>query len=133
MRILLFILISGICLNAYGQTSIDGKTYSIKLKVSGPERPGIEWTKDELAFNDGSFTSKFMGEREKFPPFIYKVADYIKINGYFRFTAEGENPGGSTIVWEANIKGDEIEGTAVWTNSNGPQKQTFKGSLVKKK
>jgi hypothetical protein len=127
MKVLFFLIIALICGTVHGQSLLDGKTYSIKLKVSGKKRPGREWNKDELSFSDGSFTSKEMGEGEKFPPFQYTLLPDSLSNDGIRFIAGGKNPGGSTIAWEGKVKGSKIEGVATWTNRNGPQKELFKG------
>lgn len=128
MRRLIFILTLFTFVAAAGQTNLDGKTYSIKLKITGPERLGRNWTKDELEFKDGSFTCKIMGEGEKFPPFQYTSVDS---SGAIKFAATGQNHGGSTISWDGKVTGDKIEGIAIWTNRNGPQKHHFKGSIKK--
>jgi hypothetical protein len=132
MKILLFILVVIAQEFAFGQSSLDGKIFTITLKVSGKARDGIKWTKDELSFGKGAFTSKFMSEREKFPPFEYSNAADSASPGKIMFSAEGHNTGVSSIVWEGTVTGNYIEGIATWTNMNGPQKEIFKGSLKEK-
>jgi hypothetical protein len=131
MKLFLFLMLICMHQNAFCQSSPDGKTFVITLKVSGKERDGIKWTKDELSFSDGKFTSKFMSEREKFPPFEYSIAGDSSSGEKIIFTAEGQNTAVSSIVWEGTITGDNIQGIATWTNMNGPQKEVFKGSLKK--
>ena len=74
-----------------------------------------------------------MSEREKFPPFEYTVVQDPSSVDKIIFTATGQNDGQSTIVWEGKVTGKSIEGTATWTNMNGPQKEFFKGTLREKK
>ena len=131
MRILILILLVAVSGNTFGQSTLDGKTFKIKLKVSGPERLGREWTSDELTFSDGKFVSREMGEGEKFPPFGYTLIEDSLSKGSIKFIAAGQNPGGSTIAWDGKVKGNKIEGSATWTNRNGPQKLLFKGTLKK--
>jgi len=126
MKLFLFILVVFTHEIAYSQSSLYGKTFEITLQVSGKTRDGIKWTKDELSFIKDKFASKFMSEREKFPPFEYSFMNDST------FTAEGRNLGGSTIVWEGKISGNKIEGVATWTNMHGPQKEIFEGSLREK-
>ena len=120
--------------SAQTKNSLEGKTFSIKLEITGAERRGMPWTTDEISFEDGKLISKVMSEKEGFPPFdcaitVDSSSSPVKIH----FTASGHNTGVSDIKWEGTITGNKIKGTAVWTNMNGPQAQTFSGTLKKKK
>lgn len=135
--LLILILHSTFCIHHSSAQTInplEGKTFSIKLQITGAERRGMPWTTDEISFKDGKLISKVMGAKEEFPPFdctfrVDSTSGPVKIH----FTASGHNTGVSYITWEGIVTGNKIEGTAVWTNMNGPQTQTFIGKLKKGK
>jgi hypothetical protein len=132
-KIIFACVLSLIAMSSFGNDRLNGKTFTIKLSVSGDKREGIKWTTDELHFHDGTFTSSFMSTKEKFPSFEYKVISDSTSDEKISLEATGQNPGGSTISWEITITGKSIEGIATWTNMHGPQKEIFKGSLKEKK
>jgi hypothetical protein len=48
------------------------------------------------------------------------------------FEAESHSPKEETMKWKGTVKGDTIEGTAVWTkNGQADAIYTFKGALKK--
>lgn len=132
-KLIVVSMLLSINLFAFGKDNLNGKTFTIKLTVSGDEREGIKWTSDELHFHDGAFTSSFMTAKEKFPEFKYDVIPDTSSEENVRLTATARNDGESTISWEIKITGNSIEGIAIWTNMHGPQKEFFKGSLKEKK
>jgi hypothetical protein len=109
--------------------NVDGKVFSVKLKVEGETRLGRKWDQDELTFKDGALISKEMSEHESFGPFNCTFTKDSASNGKIYFKASGSNTAVSSIEWEGTIDGDVVEGRAVWTNANGPQTQRFSGKL----
>ena len=108
------------------ENALNGKTFSIMLRVTGDERPGMPWTADEISFAGGKLISKVMGKEEGFPPFDCSFTVDSTASGIIiHFTASGKNNGVSDITWEGTVTGNKIEGTAVWNNAHGPQTQTF--------
>jgi hypothetical protein len=110
-------------------TELDGKTFHIKLKiVEGNPKAGSTWIDDVLVFKKGNLNSQFMTKREGFPP----APCEIKIDSgekTITFSASHKNKSVSDIKWEGKIIGDKIEGTAVWTNIQGPRTYSFTGTL----
>ena len=48
------------------------------------------------------------------------------------FEAEATSPKEGTMKWKGTVKGDSLEGTAVWTkNGQADMHYTFKGTLKK--
>lgn len=112
-------------------TELDGKTYNIKLKiVKGNPRAGSTWTNDELIFKEGNLNSEFMTEHEGFPPAQCEIkVDSASGEKTITFSASHKNKSVSNIKWEGKIVGNKIEGTAVWTNMQGPRTYSFTGTL----
>ena len=106
----------------------EGKTFTITLRTTGETRPGMPWTTDVISFSGGKLDAKVMRAKEKFPPFNCSfTVDSASSGVTIHFTASGHNSGTSDIAWEGTIAGSKIEGTAVWTNANGPQTYSFSG------
>jgi hypothetical protein len=130
-----FLLCGGFLLsffaNAQDINSLKGKTFSINLEVISDERPGRAWTTDEITFRGKTFVSKEMSH-EQFPAFDCTFTADSSSKDVIHFTASGKNKGVSDIQWEGTINGATIQGTAIWTNANGPQTHRFSGTLKKK-
>jgi hypothetical protein len=130
----IFLLCVGMLLslltNAQDINSLNGKTFSVKLEVIGDERPGRAWTRDEITFHGKTLISKEMSD-EQFPAFDCTFTADSSSKKAVHFTASGKNKGVSDIQWEGTINGGSINGTAIWTNANGPQTHRFSGTLKK--
>jgi hypothetical protein len=112
-------------------TILDGKTFHIKLTlVEGKKSAGLVWTEDELSFSKGNLNSKFMSKREQFPSAHCEIkVDSTSVEKTISFSASHKNRGVSDIKWEGKVTGNKVEGTAVWTNMQGPRTYSFTGTL----
>jgi hypothetical protein len=130
---LLILLTAGISFIQAQKNELDGKTFPIKLKlIEGKSSAGLMWATDELSFNNGNLNSKFMSKREQFPPAPCEIkVNSVSGENIISFSAAHRNTGVSDIKWEGTVRGNKIEGTAVWTNMQGPRTYSFTGILKK--
>ena len=132
-----FIISALICFSffASGQVKekkneLNGKTFSIKLNLTEGKRKGWQWSTDEISFHSGKLQSKVMSTKEKFP--LADCAITVESSSpekTFSFAVTVNNPGGSEIIWKGTVTGNNIEGTAVWTNMKGTQSYSFSGKM----
>jgi len=112
-----------------------GKIYTIELTAQGKKAGKPE--NDEISFKSDKFTSKLMKTDEKFAPAAYtaELDTTDAANKVITFTAESKNPSEELLNWTGTITGEDIEGTAVWTNKKGKTKKeyAFTGTLKGKK
>ena len=112
-----------------------GKIYTIELAEQGKKAGDPE--PDELTFKSDKFTSKVMKLDEKFLPSAYtaELDTTDAANKIITFETESKNAGEELLKWTGTITGEDIEGTAVWTNKKGKLKKeyTFTGTLKGKK
>ena len=130
----IILLVAG-TFNAQAQHELDGKEFLIKLKlVEGKRSAGLLWEEDVITFRADHLKSRFMSQREQFPPAPCerKVED-ASGDKIITFTASHRNTGVSDIKWEGTVRGNKIEGTAVWTNMQGPRTYSFEGTRRGKK
>jgi len=127
-----------ISVHAFGQTKeldmLNNKAFTVTLKqVKGEviQRTWI-WGGDEISFARGSLTSKVMKAHEHFfPAGCSASADSSSGTKVVTFKGTGANLGSYTIDWQGTVKGDAINGTAVWHNGYGTQVYAFTGTLKK--
>ncbi len=127
----IILLIAGFFYTQAQSEELNGKTFHIKLKlIKGNKSAGLRWTKDELSFGDGTLTSKFMSKREEFPaaPCEIKMVSSEE-KKIISFAAAHRNTGVSDIHWTGTIKGNKIEGSAIWTNMQGSRTYSFSGTI----
>ena len=112
-----------------------GKIFIIDLAAQG--KKAGDPVPDELTFKSGKFTSKVMKTDEKFAPAVYtaELDTSDAANKVITFECESKNPDTEHLKWTGTITGEDIEGTAVWTNKKGKIKKeyTFSGALKGKK
>ncbi len=111
------------------------KIYTIELAAQGKKAGDPE--ADEITFKSDKFTSKLMKTNEKFAPAAYtaELDTSDAANKVITFECESKNPDTELLKWTGTITGEDIEGTAVWTNKKGKTKKeyTFSGTLKGKK
>jgi hypothetical protein len=110
--------LSGLAL-AEEQHQLDGRTYAIKYKEKGA------WfaLKDTLLFRNGRFRSM------ECDPYGFADAGYTGDGQHF--TAESSSEKEGRIAWEGTLRGEELEGTFVWTRpGKNPILYTYKGSMM---
>lgn len=127
--------------SAFGQKKpppdklLAGKIYTIDLAAQG--KKAGDPVPDELTFKSDKFTSKVMKTDEKFAPAAYtaELDTTDAANKVITFECESKNPDTELLKWTGTITGEDIEGTAVWTNKKGKTKKeyTFSGTLKGKK
>ena len=114
---------------------LGGKIYTIELAEQGKKAGDPE--ADEITFKTNKFTSKIMKTEGKFIPSAYTVElDTSDVdNKVITFETESKNPSEDLLKWTGTVAGEEIEGTATWTNKKGKVKKeyTFSGTLKGKK
>ncbi len=117
---------------------LGNKIYVIELTAQGGKK-AAEPEKDELSFKADKFASKMMQTDFEFEPALYTVtvdsSNMIEGKPTISFESEGKNGADEPIKWTGTVTGDEIEGTAVWTNKKGKVKKeyTFSGTQKGKK
>lgn len=112
-----------------------GKIYTIELAAQGKKAGDPE--PDEITFKSDKFTSKLMKTSEQFAPSAYtaELDTSDAANKIITFESESKNTSDELLKWTGTITGEDIEGTAVWTNKKGKMKKeyTFTGTLKGKK
>lgn len=130
VSLVIFFLLASSYVSGQTKTSLEGKIFSIRLKIEGKERLGMKWDADEITFQNEKLYSKVMTEKEKFDPFDCTLTPDSSGKDIIHFKASGRNHAVSEIEWEGTVTGSAIKGTALWTNANGPQTQTFEGKFI---
>lgn len=97
--------------------ALDGRTYLIKYGEKG----GSQSTKDTLMFRGGRFRSTGCDA------YGFGDASYLSPDAG-RFSAETESAKEGRIRWQGALRGDEVEGTFVWSKpGKAPVEYAFKG------
>ena len=112
---------------------LNGKTFVIELTPVDDERKGWQWKKDEISFFGGRLSSDVMTKKEEFPGAKFTFTSDSAAANVSTFHAEHKNMGDSEIIWNGTLSGDDIEGTAEWTNLQGTFNYSFTGMLKGKK
>ncbi len=91
------------------QGALDGKTF---VGESG-EKGKAKGDADEIVFANGTFRSKSCDA------YGFTAAPYTTTqkDGVVSFTAHGKSPKEGAMQWTGTVKGDALEGTAVWTKA----------------
>jgi hypothetical protein len=100
---------------------LDGKVFAGEVGKKGEEKSD----KDTFDFKTGTFVSTACvayGFKES--PYEAKNAD-----GVIEFMASPMNDKGEKMLWKGAVKGDSIEGTAVYETKDGKEDYWFKGKL----
>ncbi len=101
---------------------LDGATYVGTMTEKGKTKADP----DQLVFKDGRFRSTVCdayGFTET--PYTAAVSD-----GDTRFEAVATSPKEGTMTWKGTVKGDTVEGTAVWSKKGQADAlYTFKGKM----
>jgi len=109
---------------AAGGGPLDGKSFVGAMTARGKAKGD----KDTFVFKDGKFRSTLCdGYGFAETAYTAAVSDVST-----RFEAEATSPQEGTMKWKGTVKGDTIEGTAVWTKPGQTDTAyTFKGTLKK--
>ena len=103
---------------------LDGKTFA----GSTTEKGKAKADKDTFVFKGGKFRST-MCDAYGFTEAAYTAA---VSDASTRFEAEATSPTEGTMKWKGTVKGDSVEGTAVWSKRGQTDTvYTFKGTLKK--
>ena len=100
--------------------ALDGATFVGTMTEKGKTKAD----QDQLVFKDGKFRSTAC-DVYGFPetPYTSTVGD-----GTTRFEATATSPKEGTMTWKGNVKGNVIEGTAVWIKKGqADMHYTFEG------
>jgi hypothetical protein len=103
---------------------LDGKTFAGEMTEKGKTKGDA----DTFVFRDGKFRSTAC-DAYGFTETAYTsaVSDVST-----RFEAEATSPREGTMKWKGTVRGDSLEGTAVWTKKGQADAvYTFKGTLKK--
>ncbi len=103
---------------------LDGKTFTGTMTQKGKTKAD----RDTFVFQDGKFRSTAC-DKYGFAETAYTAAgsDVSTV-----FEAEAKSPEEGTMRWRGTVKGDTIEGTAVWTKVGQTETTyTFQGTLKK--
>ncbi len=92
-----------------GQGALDGKTFVGETGEKGKPKGDA----DELVFASGSFRSKACDQ------YGFAAAPYTTTakDGAIAFTADARSAKEGAMHWTGTIKGDQLEGAAVWSKS----------------
>jgi hypothetical protein len=104
---------------------LDGKTF---VAESGEQGKKAEGPKDEITFRDGKMRSSACDA------YGFGDGSYTTMNhpGMVMFRARTESPKEGVIEWNGTVRGDDIEGTYVWTKTGQkPITYWMKGTLKK--
>jgi len=104
---------------------LDGKTF---VAESGEQGKKAEGPKDEISFRDGNLRSSACDA------YGFGDGSYTTMNhpGMVMFRAKTESPKEGVIEWNGTVRGDDLEGTYVWTKT-GQKSITYwmKGTVKK--
>jgi len=104
---------------------LDGKTF---VAESGEQGKKAEGPKDEISFRDGKLRSSACDA------YGFGDGSYTTMNhpGMVMFRAKTESPKEGVIEWNGTVRGDDLEGTYVWTKT-GQKSITYwmKGTVKK--
>lgn len=104
---------------------MDGTQWDIKIK---PDTIFSFSHHDTLVFSKGQLS--VVGEvPNDFPPAVYGSESLDSETADRVWHASLTNPGQGVVTWHGLIRGDQIEGVAVWWTPDGkPKRFTFHGS-----
>jgi hypothetical protein len=103
---------------------LDGKSFVGAMTEKGKTKGDS----DTFIFRDGNFRSTAC-DAYGFTETAYTAA---VSDVSTRFEAEATSPNEGTMKWKGTVKGDSLEGTAVWTKKGqADTAYTFKGTLKK--
>jgi len=111
---------------------LDKKVFVIDLTETGKKKEKAE--QDEISFSNNKFKSKIMSDK-KFGADIYTVTvDSSSGEKVVTFESTLKNEAGEELLWNGNIKGEDVEGTAVLSKKGKTKKEyEFSGSLKQKR
>jgi len=104
---------------------LDGKTF---VAESGEQGKKAEGPKDEITFRDGRMRSSACDA------YGFGDGSYTTMNhpGMVMFRAKTESPKEGVIEWNGTVRGDDLEGTYVWTKTGQkPITYWMKGTVKK--
>jgi len=105
--------------------ALDGKTFAIDMTKKGDTKA----EKDDLIFKDGKFRSTGC-DSYGFTEAAYTTA--AGADGATDFSSTATSPKEGKMEWKGTVKGDAVEGTAVWTKEGQPaESYSFKGAIKK--
>ncbi len=103
---------------------LDGKTFSGTMTEKGKTKGDV----DTFLFKDGKFRSSAC-DTYGFAEAAYSAATK---GGATSFEATTQSPREGTMKWTGTVRGDRIEGTAVWMKKGqADMSYTFQGALKK--
>lgn len=109
---------------------VNGKTFNIILTLTNGKRSGWQWTTDKVHFESNRLTSAEMTKREKFPSGTCSLKlDSTASTKTVKFKTSVKNSSGSKIEWQGTVTGNQIEGTAIWTDKQSTESYSFSGSV----
>jgi hypothetical protein len=109
---------------ALAASTLDGKTFAGQMTEKGK----AQGDKDEFVFKNGMFRSTGC-DSYGFTETAYTASER---GGATRFEAESHSPKEGTMKWKGTVKGDAIEGTAVWSKKGQADiTYLFQGTLKK--
>ena len=114
---------------------LGNKIYTVQLTAQGGKKAS-EPEADEISFKTDKLNSKLLQSDYEFEPAPYTVtvdsSNMVDGKPTISFEAEGKNVADEPIKWTGTVTGDEIEGTAVWTNKKGKVKKEYTFSGIQK-
>lgn len=111
------------------ENPLDGLQFSAAITSDGDEEAQNRPLEDELAFNDGQFSSLVCAR------YNFAAAPYwIRRDGErIHFLAEMSSPTDGTMVWKGTIRNGKLEGTMRWIKKRWywtiDAKHTVRGEL----
>lgn len=100
---------------------LDGKVFAGEIGTSGNQTGD----QDQFVFKDSNFVSTAC------IAYGFNEAPYVATeeNGAVSFTSEPENADGETMSWSGVIRGEVIEGSALYQTATEQTEYWFKGTL----
>lgn len=131
MKKLLFATLALVLISAPARSAdaakgaLDGKSYTIDMTKTGDAKA----EKDDLIFKDGTFRSTGC-DTYGFTAVAYQTK--AGADGAMEFMATATSAKEGKMEWKGMVKGDAVEGTAVWTKEGQPaENYTYKGAVKK--
>ena len=109
-------------------TSVNGKTYSIRLTKVNGKYTGKKWINDEIRFESNQLHSNIMSTKERYKDAVCNGT--VKNSGtIIEFETNCKTTSGATMNWKGTIEGNNIKGTTTWDSGNDKQLYDFSGTL----
>jgi hypothetical protein len=106
---------------SFFSAGLDGSTWQVRIR---PKTLFAFSSKDTLVFDQGQFTSSQQLTKGYLPAGYDYRAHNTKLG---RFEASLVRDDGSIMDWVGEVRGEQVEGTVIWTRGRKTRRYNFRG------